>query len=249
MSGHSKWNNIKGRKEKSDAERSKMFTKVGREIMVAVKEGGSNPDTNNKLKMAIARARQVNMPNDRINGIIKKNSSTDNSNFVEQVYEGYGVGGVAVVVKCFTDNKNRTSSDVKYAFDKFGGSLGSTGCVSYMFDNKGVVVVEKNDKFDSDTAFTIALDNNAQDCEDEDVFTIYTEANASVVNDLVSAFENAGYTVLDSGVEMIPQNYITLNAQQLETFNKMIDKLNDSDDVIDVTHNLEENDDWLRHST
>lgn len=243
MSGHSKWNNIKGRKEKSDAERSKMFTKVGREIMVAVKEGGANPDTNNKLKMAIARARQVNMPNDRINGIIKKNSSTDNSNFVEQVYEGYGVGGVAVVVKCFTDNKNRTSSDVKYAFDKFGGSLGSTGCVSYMFDNKGVVVVEKNDKFDSDAAFTIALDNNALDCEDEDVFTIYTEANAAVVNDLVSAFENAGYTVLDSGVEMIPQNYITLNEHQLETFNKMIDKLNDSDDVIDVTHNLEENDD------
>ena len=192
MSGHSKWNNIKGRKEKSDAERSKMFTKVGREIMVAVKEGGANPDTNNKLKMAIARARQVNMPNDRINGIIKKNSSTDNSNFVEQVYEGYGVGGVAVVVKCFTDNKNRTSSDVKYAFDKFGGSLGSTGCVSYMFDNKGVVVVEKNDKFDSDAAFTIALDNNALDCEDEDVFTIYTEANAAVVNDLVSAFESAG---------------------------------------------------------
>lgn len=243
MSGHSKWNNIKGRKEKSDAERSKMFTKVGREIMVAVKEGGANPDTNNKLKMAIARARQVNMPNDRINGIIKKNSSTDNSNFVEQVYEGYGVGGVAVVVKCFTDNKNRTSSDVKYAFDKFGGSLGSTGCVSYMFDNKGVVVVEKNDKFDSDAAFTIALDNNALDCEDEDVFTIYTEANAAVVNDLVSAFESAGYTVLDSGVEMIPQNYITLNEHQLETFNKMIDKLNDSDDVIDVTHNLEENDD------
>lgn len=243
MSGHSKWNNIKGRKEKSDAERSKMFTKVGREIMVAVKEGGANPDTNNKLKMAISRARQVNMPNDRINGIIKKNSSTDNSNFVEQVYEGYGVGGVAVVVKCFTDNKNRTSSDVKYAFDKFGGSLGSTGCVSYMFDNKGVVVVEKNDKFDSDAAFTIALDNNALDCEDEDVFTIYTEANAAVVNDLVSAFENAGYTVLDSGVEMIPQNYITLNEHQLETFNKMIDKLNDSDDVIDVTHNLEENDD------
>ena len=119
MSGHSKWNNIKGRKEKSDAERSKIFTKVGREIMVAVKEGGANIDSNSKLKMAIAKARQYNMPNDRINNIIKKNSEVDNSNFVEQTYEGYGVGGVAVVVKCFTDNKNRTSSDVRYAFDKF----------------------------------------------------------------------------------------------------------------------------------
>ena len=243
MSGHSKWNNIKGRKEKSDAERSKMFTKVGREIMVAVKEGGANPDNNSKLKMAIAKARQVNMPNDRINGIIKKNSSTDNSNFVEQTYEGYGIGGVAVVVKCFTDNKNRTSSDVKYAFDKFGGSVGSSGCVSYLFDNKGVVVLEKGEGFDADTAFTIALDKNALDCEDEEVFTVYTEANASVVNELVSAFEEAGYTVLSSGVEMIPQNYINLNEQQRETFNKMIDKLNDSDDVIDVIHNLEENDD------
>lgn len=243
MSGHSKWNNIKGRKEKSDAERSKMFTKVGREIMVAVKEGGANPDNNSKLKMAIAKARQVNMPNDRINNIIKKNSSQDNSNFIEQTYEGYGVGGVAVVVKCFTDNKNRTSSDVKYAFDKFGGSLGSTGCVSYMFDNKGVIVLEKGDGFDSDLAFTIALDKNALDCEDEDDFIVYTEPNASTVNDMVSAFEEAGFVVLSSGVEMIPQSYVSLNEHQLETFNKMIDKLNESDDVIDVTHNLEEKDD------
>ncbi len=243
MSGHSKWNNIKGRKEKSDAERSKMFTKVGREIMVAVKEGGANPDNNSKLKMAIAKARQVNMPNDRINNIIKKNSSVDNSNFTEQTYEGYGVGGVAVVVKCLTDNKNRTSSDVKYAFDKFGGSLGSAGCVSYMFDNKGVVVLDKPDGFDSDQAFTIALDKNALDCEDEEMFTIFTEPNATTVNDMVAALEQAGFTVVNSGVEMIPQNYTTLNEHQRETFNKMIDKLNDSDDVIDVIHNLEESDD------
>ena len=174
MSGHSKWNNIKGRKEKSDAERSKIFTKVGREIMVAVKEGGANIDSNSKLKMAIAKARQYNMPNDRINNIIKKNSEVDNSNFVEQTYEGYGVGGVAVVVKCFTDNKNRTSSDVRYAFDKYGGSLGSSGCVSYMFDNKGVIVVEKNEKFNADAAMELAINMNAIDCEDDDVFTIYT---------------------------------------------------------------------------
>ena len=242
MSGHSKWNNIKGRKEKSDAERSKIFTKIGREIMVAVKEGGPSIDSNSKLKMAIAKARQYNMPNDRINNIIKKNSEIDSSAFVEQTYEGYGVGGVAVVVKCYTDNKNRTSSDVRYAFDKYGGSLGSTGCVSYMFDNKGVVVVEKNDKFDSDSAMELAINMNAIDCEDDEVFTVYTEANASAVNDLVTAFEQAGYTILSSGVEMVPQNYVKLSESQCETFNKMVDKLNESDDVIDVIHNLEESD-------
>lgn len=240
MSGHSKWNNIKGRKEKSDAERSKVFTKIGREIMVAVKEGGPNIDSNSKLKMAIAKARQYNMPNDRINGIIKKNSEIDNSNFVEQTYEGYGVGGVAVVVKCFTDNKNRTSSDVRYAFDKFGGSLGSTGCVSYMFDNRGVVVVEKNDKFDVDSAMELAINMNAVDCEDDEVFTIYTEPSATSVNDLVKAFEDANYTILSSGVEMIPQNYVALDEHKRETFDKMIDKLNESDDVIDVVSNIEE---------
>lgn len=242
MSGHSKWNNIKGRKEKSDAERSKIFTKIGREIMVAVKEGGPSIDSNSKLKMAIAKARQYNMPNDRINNIIKKNSEIDSSAFVEQTYEGYGVGGVAVVVKCYTDNKNRTSSDVRYAFDKYGGSLGSTGCVSYMFDNKGVVVVEKNDKFDSDSAMELAINMNAIDCEDDEVFTVYTEANANAVNDLVTAFEQAGYTILSSGVEMVPQNYVKLSESQCETFNKMVDKLNESDDVIDVIHNLEESD-------
>lgn len=240
MSGHSKWNNIKGRKEKSDAERSKVFTKIGREIMVAVKEGGPNVDSNSKLKMAIAKARQYNMPNDRINGIIKKNSEVDNSSFVEQTYEGYGVGGVAVVVKCYTDNKNRTSSDIRYAFDKFGGSLGSTGCVSYLFDNRGVVVVEKNDKFDSDSAMELAINMNAVDCEDDEVFTVYTEPSANSVNEMVTAFENGGYTVLSSGVEMIPQNYIALDEHKRETFDKMIDKLNESDDVIDVVHNLEE---------
>ena len=242
MSGHSKWNNIKARKGKSDAERSKIFTKLGREIMVAVKEGGPNVESNSKLKMAIAKARQFNMPNDRINGVIKKNSEVDNSNYIEQVYEGYGVGGVAVVVKCFTDNKNRTSSDIKYAFDKYGGSLGSTGCVSYMFDNKGVIVVEKNERFDSDSAMELAINLNAIDCEDDEVFTVYTEANANSVNEIVTEFENAGYTILSSGVEMIPQNYTQLNEKQLESFNKMLDKLNDSDDVVDVIHNLEEQD-------
>ena len=240
MSGHSKWNNIKGRKEKSDAERSKIFTKVGREIMVAVKEGGTNIDTNSKLKMAIAKARQYNMPNDRINNIIKKNSEVDNSNFSELTYEGYGIGGVAVLVKCFTDNNNRTGSDVRYAFDKFGGSLGSSGCVSYMFETKGEIVLEKTEGFDSDSAMMIAIENNAIDCEDDEVFTVYTEPSANVVNDMVAAFEQAGYKILSSGVEMIPSNFIKLNDAQRETFEKMIDKLNESDDVVDVIHNMDE---------
>lgn len=242
MSGHSKWNNIKARKGKSDAERSKIFTKIGREIMVAVKEGGANIESNSKLKMAIAKARQYNMPNDRINNVIKKNSEVDMSNFVEQTYEGYGTGGVAVIVKCLTDNNNRTSSDIKYAFDKYGGSLGTSGCVSYMFDNKGVIVVEKNEKFDSDAAMELAINLNAIDCEDDEVFTVYTEPNANAVNEVVAEFEKEGYTILSSGVEMIPQNYAQLNEKQLESFNKMLDKLNDNDDVIDVIHNLEEED-------
>ena len=242
MSGHSKWNNIKARKGKSDAERSKIFTKIGREIMVAVKEGGPNVESNSKLKMAIAKARQFNMPNDRINSVIKKNSEVDNSNFVEQTYEGYGVGGVAVIVKCFTDNNNRTSSDIRYAFDKYGGSLGTSGCVSYMFDNKGVIVIEKGENFDSDKAMELAITLNAVDCEDDEVFSITTEPNANNVNEIVAGFEAEGYTILSSGVEMVPQNYITLNEKQLESFNKMLDKLNESDDVIDVIHNLEEDD-------
>lgn len=242
MSGHSKWNNIKARKGKSDAERSKIFTKIGREIMVAVKEGGANVESNSKLKMAIAKARQYNMPNDRINSVIKKNSEVDMSNFVEQTYEGYGTGGVAVIVKCLTDNNNRTSSDIKYAFDKYGGSLGTAGCVSYMFENKGVVVLEKNEKFDSDSAMEMAINLDAIDCEDDEVFTVYTEPNANAVNNMVQEFENAGYTILSSGVEMIPQNYAQLNEKQLESFNKMLEKLDDNDDVVDVIHNLEEED-------
>lgn len=242
MSGHSKWNNIKARKGKSDAERSKIFTKIGREIMVAVKEGGANVESNSKLKMAIAKARQYNMPNDRINSVIKKNTEVDMSNFVEQTYEGYGIGGVAVIVKCLTDNNNRTSSDIKYAFDKYGGSLGTSGCVSYMFDNKGVVVLEKNEKFDSDAAMEMAINLDAMDCEDDEVFTVYTEPNANAVNNMVQEFENAGYTILSSGVEMIPSNYAQLNEKQLESFNKMLEKLDDNDDVVDVIHNLEEED-------
>ena len=238
MSGHSKWNNIKGRKEKSDAQRAKIFTMLGRQIMVAM-ASGADPDSNPSLKNAIQKAKQNNMPNDKIKALLEKNNK-DTSNYTESVYEGYGVGGVAVVVKCLTDNKNRTISDVRHAFDKFGGSLGATGSVTYMFENKGVVVLEKTADFDADKAMELALEVEALDCEDDEVFTVYTEPTASEVNRVGGAFTDAGYTVLSSEVEMIPQNYVTLNEHQRETFEKMLAKLDESDDVQEVIHNLEE---------
>ena len=238
MSGHSKWNNIKGRKEKSDAQRAKMFTMLGRQIMVAM-ASGSDPDSNPSLKNAIQKAKQNNMPNDKIKALLDKNNK-DTSNYSESVYEGYGVGGVAVVVKCLTDNKNRTISDVRHAFDKFGGSLGATGSVTYMFENKGVVVLEKTADFDSDKAMETALELEALDCEDDEVFTVFTEATASEVNRVSTGFTDAGYTVLSAEVEMIPQNYIALDEHQRETFEKMLAKLDESDDVQEVIHNLED---------
>ena len=238
MSGHSKWNNIKGRKEKSDAQRAKMFTMLGRQIMVAM-AGGADPESNPSLKNAIQKAKQNNMPNDKIKALLDKNNK-DTSNYSESVYEGYGVGGVAVVVKCLTDNKNRTISDVRHAFDKYGGSLGATGSVTYMFENKGVVVIEKTANFDSDKAMELALELEALDCEEDEVFTVYCEPTASEVNRVSAGFTDAGYTVLSAEVEMIPQNYITLDEHQRETFDKMLAKLDESDDVQEVIHNLEE---------
>ena len=238
MSGHSKWNNIKGRKEKSDAQRAKMFTMLGRQIMVAM-AGGNDPETNPSLKNAIQKAKQNNMPNDKIKALLDK-SNKDTSNYSESIYEGYGVGGVAVVVKCLTDNKNRTISDVRHAFDKYGGSLGATGCVSYMFDDKGVVVLEKTAGFDSDKAMELALELDSIDCEDDEVFTVYCEPNASEVNRISAGFADAGYTVLSAEVEMVPQNYIALDEHQKETFEKMLAKLDESDDVQEVIHNLDD---------
>jgi len=239
MSGHSKWNNIKGRKEKSDAQRAKIFTMMGRQIMVAM-AGGSDPDSNPSLKNAIQKAKSYNMPNDKIKAILDRGNNQDMSNYTEITYEGYGVGGVAVIVKCLTDNKNRSSSDVRYAFDKYGGSMGATGCVSYMFDNKGIVVIEKNEGFDSDKAMELALELEALDCEEDEVFTVITEPSAKAVESVATGFTNAGYTVLSSEVEMVPQNYTTLNEHQKETFEKMLNKLEESDDVQEVIHNLSE---------
>ena len=238
MSGHSKWHNIQAKKGKTDAQRGKIFTKIGREIAVIVKQGGSDPVSNPKLRDVIAKAKQNNMPNDSIERSIKKAAGElSGVNYESQTYEGYGVGGSAVIVECLTDNKNRTAGDVRHAFDKFGGSLGSTGCVSYLFQRKGIVEVERTDKTDADELMLCALDAGAKDViEYDDSFEIITEANAhSGVSD---AMTNAGYNVIDAETRLVPDNYVDLPEDKLASFNRMIDMLEDLDDVQEVYHNV-----------
>lgn len=237
MSGHSKWHNIKNAKEKSDAQKGKIFTKIGREIAVAVKTGGADPETNGKLKDLISKAKQNNMPNDTISRSIKKASGElGNINYEECSYEGYGVGGSAVIVRCLTDNKNRTAGDVRHAFDKFGGSLGSLGCVSFLFDRKGVLVLEKGN-LSEDDVLLLALDADAEDVKDEgDVYEIVC-APENLTN-VKSKLEANGLSFISSEVEFIPQNYVDLDEKQCDTFQKMVDKLEESDDVQEVIHNV-----------
>lgn len=237
MSGHSKWHNIKNAKEKSDAQKGKIFTKIGREIAVAVKTGGADPESNGKLKDLISKAKQNNMPNDTISRSIKKASGELGSiNYEECSYEGYGVGGSAVIVRCLTDNKNRTAGDVRHAFDKFGGSLGSLGCVSFLFDRKGVLVLEKGN-LSEDDVLLLALDADAEDVKDEgDVYEIVC-APENLTN-VKSKLEANGLSFISSEVEFIPQNYVDLDEKQCDTFQKMVDKLEESDDVQEVIHNV-----------
>lgn len=237
MSGHSKWHNIKNAKEKSDAQKGKIFTKIGREIAVAVKAGGADPETNGKLKDLISKAKQSNMPNDTITRSIKKASGELGSiNYEECSYEGYGVGGSAVIVRCLTDNKNRTAGDVRHAFDKFGGSLGSLGCVSFLFDRKGVLVLEKGGVSEDDVLL-MALDADAEDVKDDgDVYEI-TCAPENLSN-VKNKLEENGLTFISAEVEFIPQNWVDLDEKQTDTFQKMVDKLEESDDVQEVIHNV-----------
>ncbi|MGN0748512.1 MAG: YebC/PmpR family DNA-binding transcriptional regulator [Christensenellales bacterium] len=237
MSGHSKWHNIKNAKEKSDAQKGKIFTKIGREIAVAVKTGGTDPQTNGKLKDLIAKAKQSNMPNDTIARSIKKASGElGNVNYEDCSYEGYGVGGSAVIVRCLTDNKNRTAGDVRHAFDKFGGSLGALGCVQFMFDRKGVLVLEKGNLTEDDVLM-MALEADAEDVKDEDdVFEIITSPEK--LTEVKEKLEQGGLTFISAEVEFIPQNYVDLDEKQLDTFQKMVDKLEESDDVQEVIHNV-----------
>ena len=241
MSGHSKWNNIKRKKEKTDGARAKIFTKIGRELAVAVKEGGSaDPAANSKLKDVIAKAKANNVPNDNIERIIKKAAGEGNSNAYESItYEGYGPAGVAVIVECLTDNRNRTAGDVRHYFDKFGGNLGTTGCVYFMFNEKGVIVLER-EGLDEDTVMSDALEAGASDFQaDEDVFEIYTEPSdfSGVRDDL----EAKGYSFVSAEVEMVPDTYTDLtDPDQIFKMQKLIDALEDNDDVQQVWHNWNE---------
>ena len=238
MSGHSKWHNIQAKKGKTDAQRGKIFTKLGRELAVAVKEGGPDPSSNTRLRYAIDKAKQSNMPSDVINRAIKKASGELNSvNFESITYEGYGVGGSAVIVECLTDNKNRTAGDVRHCFDKFGGSLGSNGCVNYLFKSKGIIIIEKKDGLDFDSVFMQAVDAGADDIvEEDDAFTIITK-NDNLLK-VKSNLENSGLIVVSSDIELVPDLYIELDEDKFETFQKMIEKLEDLDDVQQVYHNV-----------
>ena len=238
MSGHNKWTKIKGIKEKNDQQNAKMYTKIGREIAVAVKLGGADPNSNSQLKNIIAKAKAINMPNDNINRSIKKASGELNTvNYESMTYEGYGVGGSAVIVYALTDNKNRTASDVRHDFEKFGGSLGSTGCVSYLFNKKGVIYVQRGTGISDDDMMMTALDAGAEDIAIEDeVFEIYTTPeNFDTVKENL---ERINIAIADSSIDLIPTNYVDLAPDKEATFQKMIDALEDSDDVQEVYHNV-----------
>ena len=240
MSGHSKWHNIQAKKGKTDAARGKIFTKIGREIAIAVREGGSNPDTNNKLKDIIAKAKANNMPNDNIQRSIKKAAGEGTgANYEEMMYEGYAPGGVAIICQIVTDNRNRTSSDVRHIFDKNGGSLGTPGSVNYMFDNKGVIVIEREPGMDEDEMMMVALDAGAEDMKaEEDVFEIYTAPNDfSAVRE---SLEKAGYAFLSADKQMIPQNTVAVTDPEiLKSIQKLLDMLEENDDVQNVYHNAD----------
>lgn len=234
MSGHSKWANIKIKKGKTDAARGSIFTKIGREIAVAVKAGGPDPANNSKLRDVIAKAKQNNMPNDTINRSIKKASGEQDGVSYESItYEGYGAGGVAVIVETLTDNRNRTAGDVRHLFDKYGGSLGQTGCVSYMFNKKGVIIADKC--MDEDDLMMTALDAGAEDVQaDEDVYEIYTApADLYTVSDKL---KEAGVNVLSADIDMIADNEIDPGAHT-QSIEKLIDMLEELDDVQNVYHN------------
>ncbi len=236
MSGHSKWHNIQAKKGKTDAARGKIFTKIGREIAVCVKQGGSDPNVNSKLKDIITKAKQNNMPNDNIERSIKKAAGELGSvNYEAITYEGYGVGGSAVIVECLTDNKNRTAGDVRHAFDKHGGSMGSNGCVSYLFKRKGSVIVV--DVKDTETLMLDAIEAGAIDVfEDEDSVEIITEANEH--GKMQEALEKKGYNVVSAETALIPDLYVDLSEEQEGKFQRMVDALEDLDDVQEVYHNV-----------
>ena len=238
MSGHSKWHNIQAKKGKADTARGRIFTKLGREISVAAK-GNPNPDTNSKLADAIAKAKANNMPNDNITRCIKKAAGELGAvNFENLIYEGYGVGGSALIISTLTDNKNRTVGDIRSTLSKCGGMLGNSGCVSYMFDNKGLLVVEKTLQLSEDLITEYAIEAGADDIViAEDVYEIYTDPTA--FSEVRKFLEEKGIGFIEASIQMIPQNKITLSDENVEIFIKLLDKLDELDDVQDVYHNVD----------
>ena len=239
MSGHSKWHNIQAKKGKEEAARGKIFTKLGRELLIATKEGGPDPAGNSKLKAVIAKCKAANMPNDTINNAIKK-ASTSTESYEEMVYEGYGPSGVAVIVEAATDNKNRTAADVRHVFDKAGGNLGTSGCVSYMFNKKGVIVIERaTTEMTEDDIMMLALDAGAEDFQaEEEIFEITTEpADFTEVRDKL---EEAGLEFLEAEVQMVPTTTVALEEKDAEKMERLIERLEELDDVSNIYHNWEE---------
>ena len=239
MSGHSKWHNIQAKKGKADAARGKIFTKLGRELLIAVKEGGPDPAGNSKLKGVIAKCKAANMPNDTINNAIRKASSS-NENYEEITYEGYGPSGVAVIVEASTDNKNRTAADVRHVFDKAGGNLGTSGCVSYMFNKKGIIVIEKETaKMDEEELMMLALDAGAEDFEtSEEIYEITTDP--SNFTEVREKLEEAGLEFLEAEVQMVPTTTVKIDKKSVEKMERLIERLEDLDDVANIYHNWKE---------
>lgn len=239
MSGHSKWKNIMHKKEKTDAQRASVFTKIGKEIAIAVKEGGPDPNSNSRLRDLISKAKENNVPNDNIERAIKKASSADAAVYEEITYEGYGPSGVAVIVESATDNRNRTAAEVRHFFDKYGGNMGTTGCVSYLFADKGVIIIENDGSVDEDKLMEDSLEAGAEDfVSEEGAFEIYT-----VVDDLSSIradLEGKGYKIASADKDKIPSNYITLeNEDDIKNMSLLLEKLEENDDVQNVYHNWE----------
>ena len=240
MSGHSKWANIKRKKEKTDASRGKIFTKIGREITVAVRSGGPDPNQNSRLRDVIAKAKANNVPNDTIaKGIKKAAGEGSGENYDQITYEGYGPNGVAVIVEAMTDNRNRTASDVRHYFDKYGGNLGTNGCVMFMFDKKGIIVIEDDGKIDGDQLMMDALEAGAEDFENEDeMFEIVCDPMTfSATRD---ALEQKGYNFFEAELQMIPQNFVKIDEENIPNMEKLIEFLEDLDDVQNIYHNWDQ---------
>lgn len=239
MSGHSKWKNIMHKKEKTDAQKAKVFTKIGKEITIAVKTGGPDPAVNSKLAALIAKAKANNVPNDNIERTIKKASSADSAALEEMRYEGYGPGGVAVIVEAATDNTNRTTPEIRSYFSKYKGNLGTTGCVGYLFEDKGVIMLSKEEGYDEDALMEAALEAGAEDfVSDDEAYIVYTETADLVA--VAEALEGAGFKYASAEQDKIPSTYVTLTSDDdIKYMNLLIEHLEDNDDVTEVYHNWE----------